>query len=103
MRRLRQEHVCSRPGRWRDEPADISDHLYGRIWSAVLAAFFAIAYDIGQILAWADLLGSGGGPESNSTWLHLGSHVARLRYLSRSPLEAQTPGGSGGNIPDRRC
>ena len=37
-------------------------------WAALLAALFAIAYDIGQIIEWAGLMGSGGGPENNSTW-----------------------------------
>jgi hypothetical protein len=45
-------------------------HIVG-FWAAVLAAFFAIAYDIGQILEWIGLLGSGGSPENNSTWLGL--------------------------------
>jgi hypothetical protein len=40
-------------------------------WAAVLAACFAIAYDIGQIVEWAGLMGSGGGAENNSTWLGL--------------------------------
>ncbi len=40
-------------------------------WAAVLAAFFAVAYDIGQIVEWVGLMGSGGGPENNSTWLGL--------------------------------
>ena len=40
-------------------------------WSAVMAAFFAIAYDVGQLAEWAGLMGSGGGPENNSTWLGL--------------------------------
>ena len=30
------------------------------LWSAVLAAFFAIAYDIGQLAEWVGLMGSGG-------------------------------------------
>jgi hypothetical protein len=37
-------------------------------WSAVMVAFFAIAYDIGQLAEWVGLMGSGGGPENNSTW-----------------------------------
>lgn len=40
-------------------------------WSAVAVAAFAIAYDLGQLAEWAGLLGSGGGPESDSTWLGL--------------------------------
>jgi hypothetical protein len=37
-------------------------------WSALFASIFAIAYDIGQLAEWLGLLGSGGGPESDSTW-----------------------------------
>ena len=40
-------------------------------WSAVVAAFFALAYDSGQLAEWVGLMGSGGGPENNSTWLGL--------------------------------
>jgi hypothetical protein len=40
-------------------------------WSAVLAAAFSVAYDIGQIAEWLGLMGSGGGPESDSTWYGL--------------------------------
>jgi hypothetical protein len=40
-------------------------------WSAVLAATFSIAYDIGQIAEWFGLMGSGGGPENDSTWYGL--------------------------------
>ncbi len=40
-------------------------------WSAVLASFFSIVYDIGQLAEWAGLLGSGGGPENASTPLGL--------------------------------
>jgi len=36
-------------------------------WSALLAAMFAITYDIAQLAEWAGLLGSKGGPESSST------------------------------------
>ncbi|MGD2047635.1 MAG: hypothetical protein PVJ80_06445 [Gemmatimonadota bacterium] len=36
-------------------------------WSAVLATFFAITYDVGQIAEWLGWLGSAGGPESSST------------------------------------
>jgi len=33
-------------------------------WSAFLASLFSIIYVIGQLAEWFDLLGSGGGPES---------------------------------------
>jgi len=41
------------------------------LWSAVLASIFSIAYDIGQIGEWIGLMGSGGGPENDSTWYGL--------------------------------
>jgi hypothetical protein len=41
------------------------------LWSALLASVFAIAYDIGQIAEWLGLMGSGGGPENDSTWYGL--------------------------------
>lgn len=40
-------------------------------WSALLASVFSIAYDIGQLAEWLDLMGSGGGPEHDSTWYGL--------------------------------
>jgi hypothetical protein len=40
-------------------------------WSAVFASIFSIAYDIGQIAEWFGLMGSGGGPENDSTWFGL--------------------------------
>ncbi|HOX87807.1 MAG TPA: hypothetical protein PLY04_17630 [bacterium] len=40
-------------------------------WSALLVAVFSIAYDIGQIAEWFGLMGSGGGPEHDSTWYGL--------------------------------
>jgi hypothetical protein len=40
-------------------------------WSAVLATVFSIFYDIAQIAEWLGWLGSGGGPESESTPLGL--------------------------------
>ncbi len=40
-------------------------------WSAVLASVFSIAYDIGQLAEWFGIMGSGGGPENNSTWYGL--------------------------------
>ncbi len=40
-------------------------------WSAVLASVFSLAYDIGQIAEWLGLMGSGGGPENDSTWYGL--------------------------------
>jgi hypothetical protein len=64
---------------WRDHPSkeaevepDTAKTIYTvGFWAAVLAAFFAVAYDIGQIVEWVGLMGSGGGPENNSTWLGL--------------------------------
>ncbi|MGZ9190509.1 MAG: hypothetical protein ACXW39_10680, partial [Nitrospira sp.] len=40
-------------------------------WSAVLASVFSIAYDLGQLAEWFGLMGSGGGPEHDSTWYGL--------------------------------
>ncbi|HPQ45493.1 MAG TPA: hypothetical protein PKZ42_14845 [Syntrophales bacterium] len=40
-------------------------------WSAVLASIFSIAYIIGQFAEWFGLMGSGGGPENDSTWYGL--------------------------------
>lgn len=40
-------------------------------WSAVLASIFSISYIIGQIAEWFGLMGSGGGPENDSTWYGL--------------------------------
>lgn len=40
-------------------------------WSAVLASVFSIAYDVGQLFEWLGLMGSGGGPEHDSTWYGL--------------------------------
>jgi hypothetical protein len=40
-------------------------------WSAVFASIFSIAYVIGQLAEWFDLMGSGGGPENDSTWYGL--------------------------------
>lgn len=36
-------------------------------WSAVLCSVFSIAYVVAQLLEWAGMLGSAGGPESMST------------------------------------
>jgi hypothetical protein len=36
-------------------------------WSAVLATIFSLSYIVGQLMEWAGLLGSQGGPESSST------------------------------------
>jgi len=41
------------------------------LWSAVLASVFSVAYDIGQIAEWLNLMGSGGGPGHDSTWFGL--------------------------------
>jgi hypothetical protein len=40
-------------------------------WSAVLATFFSVVYDLGQIAEWMGGLGTRGGPESASTPLGL--------------------------------
>lgn len=40
-------------------------------WSSVLASFFSITYVIGQLAEWFGLMGSGGGPENDSTWYGL--------------------------------
>jgi hypothetical protein len=40
-------------------------------WSAVLASVFSISYIIGQFAEWFGLMGSGGGPENDSTWVGL--------------------------------
>ncbi len=40
-------------------------------WSAVLAAIFSVAYVLGQLAEWFGLMGSGGGPENDSTWYGL--------------------------------
>jgi hypothetical protein len=49
-----------------------SRHVYSLgFWSAVFASVFSVAYDIGQIAEWLGLMGSGGGPENDSTWYGL--------------------------------
>lgn len=40
-------------------------------WSSVVAAACSVAYDIGQIAEWFGIMGSGGGPENDSTWYGL--------------------------------
>jgi len=40
-------------------------------WSALLASAFSVAYVVGQLLEWLGLMGSGGGPEQDSTWYGL--------------------------------
>ena len=40
-------------------------------WSAVFASVFSVAYDILQLAEWFGLMGSGGGPENDSTWYGL--------------------------------
>jgi hypothetical protein len=47
-----------------------SVHRLG-FWSAVLASVFSVAYVIGQLAEWFGLMGSGGGPENDSTWYGL--------------------------------
>jgi len=41
------------------------------LWSALFASVCAISYDLGQIVEWLGWMGSGGGPEHNSTWYGL--------------------------------
>ena len=41
------------------------------LWSALFASVLAISYDLGQIVEWLGWMGSGGGPEHNSTWYGL--------------------------------
>jgi hypothetical protein len=66
-------------------------------WSAVFASFFSIAYDIGQIAEWLDLMGSGGGPEKDSTWFGLVVLLVPSLFLGISyvlmmgSLHCQTP------------
>lgn len=40
-------------------------------WAAASASVCSVAYDLGQLVEWLGLLGSGGGPESDSTWYGL--------------------------------
>lgn len=40
-------------------------------WAAASASVCSVAYDAGQLVEWLGLLGSGGGPESDSTWYGL--------------------------------
>ncbi len=39
--------------------------------SAVLTSIFSVSYVIGQLAEWFGLMGSGGGPENDSTWFGL--------------------------------
>ena len=55
-------------------------------WSAVLATVFSISYDIGQIAEWMGLLGSQGGPESNSTPLGIFVLLTPSLFLGSSFL-----------------
>ena len=55
-------------------------------WSAVLATVFSISYDVGQIAEWLGLLGSQGGPESNSTPLGLFVLLTPSLFLGSSFL-----------------
>jgi len=54
------------------------------LWSAVLASIFSIAYDIGQIGEWIGLMGSGGGPENDSTWYGLVALLVPSLFLGIS-------------------
>ncbi|NLP10128.1 hypothetical protein GX408_06995 [bacterium] len=40
-------------------------------WSALLASVCSLAYVVGQFAEWFGLMGSGGGPENDSTWYGL--------------------------------
>ena len=55
-------------------------------WSAVLATFFSITYDVGQIAEWLGWLGSQGGPESVSTPLGLVVLLTPSLFLGSSFL-----------------
>jgi hypothetical protein len=55
-------------------------------WSAVLATVFSISYDVGQIAEWLGLLGSQGGPESNSTPLGIFVLLTPSLFLGSSFL-----------------
>ena len=55
-------------------------------WSAVLATVFSITYDVGQILEWIGLMGSGGGAESASTPLGLVVLLTPSLFLGSSFL-----------------
>jgi hypothetical protein len=56
----------------KDIPMEAPRNVYKLgFWSAVLASVFSLAYDIGQIAEWLGLMGSGGGPENDSTWYGL--------------------------------
>jgi hypothetical protein len=55
-----------------DIPMEAPRNVYKLgFWSAVLASVFSLAYDIGQLAEWLGLMGSGGGPENDSTWYGL--------------------------------
>jgi hypothetical protein len=55
-------------------------------WSAALATFFSLAYDIGQIGEWFGLLGSHGGPSSASTPLGIVVLLTPSLFLGSSFL-----------------
>jgi hypothetical protein len=67
-------------------------------WAALLAGVFAVAYDIGQLAEWLGLLGSGGGPENDSTWYGLVILLVPSLFLGISfvitmvCVHGQTPG-----------
>ncbi len=55
-------------------------------WSAVLATFFSISYDIGQIAEWLGWMGSGGGADNPSTPLGLFVLLTPSLFLGSSFL-----------------
>lgn len=66
-------------------------------WSAVLASVFSLAYVVGQFAEWFGLMGSGGGPENDSTWVGLVVLLVPSLFLGISfvvmmaSLHCQTP------------
>jgi len=56
----------------KEVPMETQTNVYKLgFWSAVLASVFSIDYIIGQFAEWFGLMGSGGGPENDSTWYGL--------------------------------
>lgn len=52
-------------------------------WPAIPASVSSVAYVIGQLAEWFGLMGSGGGPENDSTWYGL---VALLPIKREPPF-----------------
>jgi hypothetical protein len=60
------------PGQEKEVPVEAQTNVCKLgFWSAVLASVFSLAYVIGQLAEWFGLMGSGGGPENDSTWYGL--------------------------------